>query len=102
MLGNQFSYDDYEQFYEEHFAPMTISEDMLLLDPAEILYEEQPEIMNPRLPELKVTEPKDAGTPEKKTTDPQKKATETQKKTTEPKKQTTTPEFDEYYELEGF
>lgn len=60
LLGNQFSYNDYDSFYDEHFAPMKISEDMLLLDPAEILYEEQPEMMNPRLPELKETTPPDS------------------------------------------
>ena len=36
LLGVQFSYDDYEQFYEETFLPMKISEEKLLIQPEEI------------------------------------------------------------------
>ena len=36
LLGNKFSYDDYEQFYEEIFLPMKISNEKLLIQPSEI------------------------------------------------------------------
>ena len=36
LLGTRFSYDDYQQFYEDTFVPMKISEQKLLIDPAEI------------------------------------------------------------------
>ena len=36
LLGIRFSYEDYQQFYEDTFVPMKISEQKLLIDPAEI------------------------------------------------------------------
>ena len=36
LLGTRFSYDDYEQFYERTFLPMTISQEKLLIRPADI------------------------------------------------------------------
>ena len=36
LLGTRFSYDDYEQFYEKTFLPMTISQEKLLIRPADI------------------------------------------------------------------
>ena len=40
LLGTQFSYDDYEKFYEEHFVPLKISTVRLLTEPATIEYEQ--------------------------------------------------------------
>ena len=39
LLGKQFSYDDYDKFYEEHFVPLKISTVRLLTEPASIEYE---------------------------------------------------------------
>ncbi len=39
LLGNQFSYEDYDQFYEEHFVPLTISTVRLLTEPESIEYD---------------------------------------------------------------
>lgn len=36
LLGNQFSYDDYDKFYTKHFAPLKISTFHLLTEPAEV------------------------------------------------------------------
>ena len=36
LLGTRFSYDDYQQFYEDTFVPMKVSEKKLLIEPAEI------------------------------------------------------------------
>ena len=36
LIGTRFSYDDYQQFYEDTFVPMKISEEKLLIEPAEI------------------------------------------------------------------
>ena len=33
LIGNRFSYDDYQQFYEDTFVPMKISEEKLLIVP---------------------------------------------------------------------
>ena len=33
MIGTRFSYDDYQQFYEDVFMPMKISEEKLLIEP---------------------------------------------------------------------
>ena len=41
LIGNRFSYDDYQQFYEDTFVPMKISEEKLLIVPEGI---EQPDI----------------------------------------------------------
>ena len=91
LLGNQFSYDDYAKFFDEEFRPIKMRKDLLLLDPAEILYQIKPETLNPRLPDLKLNIPpvKIDGKKEQKKVEPQKKPVE--------------PEVnDEYYELEGF
>ena len=39
LLGKQFSYDDYDKFYEEHYVPLKISTVRLLTEPATIEYE---------------------------------------------------------------
>ena len=43
LLGTQFSYNDYEEFYKENFIPLKISTVQLLTEPATIEYEKQPE-----------------------------------------------------------
>lgn len=43
LLGTQFSYNDYDKFYEKHFIPLRISTVHLLTEPASIEYERQPE-----------------------------------------------------------
>ena len=52
LIGRQFSYDEYQQFYEQEFAPMRISKEQLLLIPEDM---EQPDIEdtleNPATPE---------------------------------------------------
>ena len=52
LIGRQFSYDEYQQFYEQEFAPMRISKEQLLLIPEDM---EQPDIEdtleNPTTPE---------------------------------------------------
>jgi len=39
LLGTQYSYEDYEKFYEKHFVPLKISTVKLLTEPATIEYE---------------------------------------------------------------
>ncbi|MCM1108600.1 MAG: hypothetical protein NC388_06035 [Clostridium sp.] len=41
LLGSAFSFDDYKAFFDEHFAPLEISGDLMLDEPTEI--KEQPE-----------------------------------------------------------
>ena len=36
LLGTKLSYDDYDKFYDKHFAPLKISQLRLLIEPAEI------------------------------------------------------------------
>ena len=43
LLGTQFSYNDYDKFYEKHFIPLRISTVHLLTEPATIEYERAPE-----------------------------------------------------------
>lgn len=43
LLGTQYSYNDYDKFYEQHFVPLRISTVRLLTEPEEIEYEKQPE-----------------------------------------------------------
>lgn len=43
LLGTQFSYQDYDDFYEQHFIPLRISTVRLLTEPANIEYQPQPE-----------------------------------------------------------
>ncbi len=42
LLGTQFTYDEYDEFYEKHFAPLRISTYRLLTEPAEIEYRQAP------------------------------------------------------------
>ena len=37
LLGRQFSFDDYDKFYNKHFAPLKVSTFRLLAEPAEIM-----------------------------------------------------------------
>ncbi|MCD8210969.1 MAG: hypothetical protein LUC37_05440 [Prevotella sp.] len=39
LLGTQFSYEDYEKFYETHFVPLRISTVRLLTEPVSVEYE---------------------------------------------------------------
>ena len=41
LIGTKFSYDDYQQFYEDTFVPMKVSKDKLLLIPEDI---DQPDV----------------------------------------------------------
>lgn len=43
LLGTQFSYNDYDKFYEKHFIPLRISTVRLLTEPETIEYERRPE-----------------------------------------------------------
>ena len=39
LLGTQYSYNDYDKFYEQHFVPLKVSTVRLLTEPATIEYE---------------------------------------------------------------
>ena len=43
LLGRQYSYNDYDDFYESHFVPLRVSTVRLLTEPATIEYEPEPE-----------------------------------------------------------
>lgn len=43
LLGRQFSYNDYDLFYEQHFIPLKISTVRLLNEPETIEYEKEPD-----------------------------------------------------------
>lgn len=43
LLGSQYSYNDYDKFYEKHFVPLRISTVRLLTEPESIEYEKKPE-----------------------------------------------------------
>lgn len=43
LLGTQYSYNDYDKFYEQHFVPLRISTVRLLTEPATIEFEKQSE-----------------------------------------------------------
>ncbi len=43
LLGTNYSYDEYNQFYTKHFAPLKVSTFYLLTEPAEIATEREPE-----------------------------------------------------------
>ncbi len=43
LLGTQFSYAEYDQFYEEHFVPLKISTVQLLTEPESVEYEREVE-----------------------------------------------------------
>ena len=42
LLGGQYSYDDYDAFYNKHFAPLKVSTFRLLSEPEEIVTEKEP------------------------------------------------------------
>jgi hypothetical protein len=48
LLGIQFSYDDYEQFYEDIFVPMKTSSDKLLIRPEDIEAVDPEDIPTPK------------------------------------------------------
>ena len=52
LLGTQYSYNDYDKFYEQHFVPLRVSTVRLLTEPEEIEYEKQPEEASPEPDEL--------------------------------------------------
>jgi len=54
LLGTRYSYDDYDAFYNEHFAPLPVSDLPLLLEP--ILEEEEEEEAPPQPEESEGTE----------------------------------------------
>ena len=68
LLGRQFSYDDYDAFYAEHFAPLEIRDMELLTEPAEIGYEEDRYEEEPA-PEENAPESEDSGSMEIEATD---------------------------------
>ena len=41
LLGKQFSYDDYDEFYTKHFAPLKVRTEYLLSEPTEMGYEKE-------------------------------------------------------------
>lgn len=43
LLGSQFTYQEYERFYEEHFAQLKINQQKLLIEPTEIISEKKSE-----------------------------------------------------------
>jgi tetratricopeptide (TPR) repeat protein len=43
LLGKQYSYDDYDDFYSKHFAPLKVSSDNLLSEPMDIGEEREPD-----------------------------------------------------------
>lgn len=43
LLGTQYSYNDYDKFYEKHFVPLRISTVRLLTEPETVEYEKEPE-----------------------------------------------------------
>lgn len=47
LLGTQYSFDDYDKFYDKHFIPLKISTVRLLTEPAEVEYEKVPEPEKP-------------------------------------------------------
>lgn len=47
LLGTNFSYKDYDKFFEKHYSPVKPSTMQLLTEPAEIEYERQEELTTP-------------------------------------------------------
>ncbi|BCS84406.1 hypothetical protein prwr041_02990 [Prevotella herbatica] len=81
LLGNQFSYEDYEKFYNKHFAPIKPTTSNLLIEPAKIVITGNEEETMP-LPKAEKN---------------------VDKKSTEKKTEEKTFDLeDEYYDLEGF
>lgn len=67
LLGTNFSYDEYDTFYNAHFAPLKVSKLQLLDEPAEVTTEPgpEPEPMLPAIPEVPERTPEvPAETPE--------------------------------------
>lgn len=77
MIGNPFSYEDYDKFYTKHFAPLKVSTFKLLSEPAEIEYQKRPEEEAQPTPEEienaldrgTYVQPKEQEQPEKSVTD---------------------------------
>ena len=49
LLGRQYSYDDYDEFYVKHFAPLRVSNENLLSEPIDIGAGKEPELSRTRL-----------------------------------------------------
>ncbi len=47
LVGKQFSFNDYDEYYAKHFAPLKVPTENLLDEPTEIGYEKEPD-MQPR------------------------------------------------------
>ncbi len=43
LLGQQFSYDDYDEYYNQHFAPIKVTRRYLLTEPAELGNQPEPD-----------------------------------------------------------
>ena len=57
LLGTHFSYNDYDDFYEQHFIPLTISTEELLREPDTIEFDNMPDDnAKPSAPEKKKEE----------------------------------------------
>jgi hypothetical protein len=79
LLGVQFSYDDYEKFYEDIFVPMKTSTDKLLIRPEDI----------------EVLDPEDIPTPKSGTTDKDEEDEDDMPQKKTKKKQTKEFDFDD-------
>jgi hypothetical protein len=124
-LGQQYSYEDYTKFYEQHFASLKTKNSFLLSEPIEIVTKEADEenipeteepttskaetlILQPEKQQTvkqdsqkKKSEPQKTATPKADTKKNETKKTETNKKPAkQPVKQIDLD--DEYYDLEGF
>ena len=125
LLGQQYSYEDYTKFYEQHFASLKTKNSFLLSEPIEIVTKEADEenipeteepttskaetlILQPEKQQTvkqdsqkKKSEPQKTATPKADTKKNETKKTETNKKPAkQPVKQIDLD--DEYYDLEGF
>jgi hypothetical protein len=128
LVGQQYSYDDYAKFYEQHFAPLKLKGNDMLNEPLEIVTNEEeeelpadetsvttetPELLlknnqQPKKVELpnnnqqsRKAEPKKAAPQKAEPKKPEPKKTEQNKKPVkQPVKQIDLD--DEYYDLEGF
>ena len=49
LLGRQFSFNDYEEFYLKHFAPLKVTDEDLLIEPTDIGFEREPDLKKPTL-----------------------------------------------------
>ena len=61
LIGKQFSYDEYQQFYEQELLPLSISKEKLLLNPESI---DQPDIEDMVEPVQKVKEEEETEAPQ--------------------------------------